>query len=120
MSKSTDSASGGIGFTGLLALIFITLKLIGKIDWPWLWVLSPIWIPIALFLATVSLRQAMTIVELLKSREDVCITGPGFARIFIGAKGGFEVWAGSRRPKMVANGLDEEAAVARFLEEIER
>lgn len=34
-----------VGFTGLLALVFITLKLIGVITWSWLWVLAPIWIP---------------------------------------------------------------------------
>lgn len=44
-----DSAStGGISFFGLLTIVFITLKLIGTIDWSWLWVLSPIWIPFAL------------------------------------------------------------------------
>lgn len=39
-----DTNSGGIGFTGLLTLLFIGLKLAGIIDWPWLWVLSPAWI----------------------------------------------------------------------------
>lgn len=39
-----DTNSGGIGFTGLLTLLFIGLKLAGVIDWPWLWVLSPAWI----------------------------------------------------------------------------
>ena len=34
------------GFTSLLALIFIALKLVGTIDWGWVWVLSPIWIVI--------------------------------------------------------------------------
>ena len=34
---------GGIGFFGLLAIVFITCKLTGFIDWPWLLVLSPIW-----------------------------------------------------------------------------
>lgn len=38
----------GIGFTGLLAIAFIVLKLCHVIDWSWLWVLSPLWIPIAL------------------------------------------------------------------------
>lgn len=31
-------------FVGLLTIVFITLKLLGKITWSWLWVLSPIWI----------------------------------------------------------------------------
>lgn len=36
--------SFNIGFTGLLTLIFITLKLTNIINWSWLWVLSPLWI----------------------------------------------------------------------------
>jgi hypothetical protein len=30
-----------VGFLGLLTLLFIGLKLAGKIDWSWWWVLSP-------------------------------------------------------------------------------
>ena len=41
---SSSSSSSGIGFTGLLTIVFITLKLLGKIDWSWWWILSPIWI----------------------------------------------------------------------------
>lgn len=36
----------GIGFGGLLALIFITLKLCNVIAWSWTWILSPLWIPL--------------------------------------------------------------------------
>jgi len=42
---------GGIGFTSLLTLIFVVAKLWGKIDWSWLWVLSPLWISITLSLS---------------------------------------------------------------------
>lgn len=42
------SKNGGIGFIGLLTIVFITLKLIGKIGWSWFWVLSPIWICVLL------------------------------------------------------------------------
>ena len=42
--------SSGIGFTGLLTIAFIVLKLIGIIQWSWWWVISPLWIPIALIL----------------------------------------------------------------------
>ncbi len=45
MSKSKDS---GIGFTGLLTIVFITLKLTRYIDWSWWWILSPIWISAAI------------------------------------------------------------------------
>jgi len=40
-----SSSSGGIGFCGLLTIVFITLKLCHVIDWSWAWVLAPIWIP---------------------------------------------------------------------------
>ena len=36
--------SGGIGFVGLLTILFIGLKLTGYITWSLWWVLSPIWI----------------------------------------------------------------------------
>lgn len=32
-----------IGFLGLLAIVFIILKLTGHIAWSWWWVLSPLW-----------------------------------------------------------------------------
>lgn len=43
MSKSTTS-SGSISFGGLLAVLFIGLKLTGAISWSWWWVLCPLWI----------------------------------------------------------------------------
>lgn len=42
--KKNSSSTTGIGFTGLLTLVFITLKLLHVIEWSWIWVLSPIWI----------------------------------------------------------------------------
>lgn len=38
---STTKTSGGIGFTGMLTILFIGLKLTNVIDWSWWWVLSP-------------------------------------------------------------------------------
>jgi len=48
MSGNSNSSSGGIGFTGLLTIVFIVLKLLHKITWSWWWVLSPLWIGLAL------------------------------------------------------------------------
>jgi len=39
---------GGISFAGVLTIVFIVLKLCGVITWSWLWVLSPLWIAVAL------------------------------------------------------------------------
>lgn len=44
MSDNSSARSGGIGFCGLLTIVFIVLKLLGKITWSWVWVLSPLWI----------------------------------------------------------------------------
>lgn len=44
--NNVSSSSGGIGFFGLLTILFIALKLLGVITWSWVWVLSPIWIPL--------------------------------------------------------------------------
>ena len=46
--NSTPAAGGGIGFFGLLTILFIGLKLTGYVNWSWLWVLSPLWIPAAI------------------------------------------------------------------------
>ena len=46
---ASQSSSGGIGFVGLLTIVFIVLKLTNVIAWSWWWVLSPLWISAALF-----------------------------------------------------------------------
>ena len=44
----SDNKSKGIGFGGVLTVLFVGLKLTGYIDWSWWWVTSPITIPIAI------------------------------------------------------------------------
>lgn len=48
MSDSNNNG-GGIGFIGLLTILFIGLKLTGHITWSWIWVLSPLWIGLVIF-----------------------------------------------------------------------
>lgn len=50
-TSTTTVQSGGVGFAGLLTILFIGLKLTGFIAWSWLWVLSPLWIVAALVVA---------------------------------------------------------------------
>ena len=46
MSNSVSTTkSGGIGFFGLLTILFIGLKLTNVVAWSWWWVLSPLWGP---------------------------------------------------------------------------
>lgn len=46
--SDTATQSGGIGFCGLLTILFIGLKLTNYIAWSWWWVLCPLWIPLAI------------------------------------------------------------------------
>ena len=45
-----NKTSGGIGFAGVLQVLFIALKLLNKIDWSWWWVWSPTWIIILIWI----------------------------------------------------------------------
>ena len=68
MAESTSS--GGISFGGLLAIVFITLKLTGYIDWSWWWVLSPFWIPLAIFFGVLLFGSIVTVLVALISGKD--------------------------------------------------
>ncbi|HET8689763.1 MAG TPA: hypothetical protein VFM18_24420 [Methanosarcina sp.] len=48
-NKTVEYKSSGI-FLPLLTTLFIGLKLTGHITWSWFWVLSPLWIPVAIVL----------------------------------------------------------------------
>ena len=62
-----DSKGGGITFAGLLTVAFVVLKLCKVIDWPWVWVLAPIWMPIGLWLLAVLIAF---ILAMLKDRKE--------------------------------------------------
>lgn len=55
-----NNQSGGIGFCGLLTILFIGLKLGEVIDWSWWWILSPIWIPAAAILTIIFLVASLS------------------------------------------------------------
>lgn len=48
-----NESSGGIGFCGLLTLLFVALKLTGYIDWSWWVVTAPMWVPLVVILALI-------------------------------------------------------------------
>lgn len=56
MSKNNVN-SGGIGFCGLLGILFIGLKLTGYVDWAWWLVLLPLywWIPFVILMLFIML-----------------------------------------------------------------
>lgn len=64
MNKRSGT-SGGIGFTGLLTIAFIILKLCGVINWSWIWVLSPIWIAFVLIFVIVFIALVIMAIKKL-------------------------------------------------------
>lgn len=50
---SSTNASGGIGFGGVLFIVFLILKLTGNITWPWIWVFAPLWIPFVIVMGII-------------------------------------------------------------------
>lgn len=47
-NENNVNVSSGIGFMGILQIVFIVLKLVKVINWSWIWVLSPTWIPLSI------------------------------------------------------------------------
>lgn len=70
MSTSSSSSSGGIGFVGLLTILFIGLKLTNYIDWSWWWVLSPLWIT-GLIMAIILVGVAIAFVMSERKRQRI-------------------------------------------------
>lgn len=65
MENNREVTGGGIGFTGVLTIVFIVLKLLKVINWSWVWVLAPTWIPIALALIIMIIGVLMVIIGAL-------------------------------------------------------
>lgn len=49
-----NKGTGGVGFFGLLTIVFIVLKLTGVISWSWFWVLPPTLAAFVLFCVLVA------------------------------------------------------------------
>jgi hypothetical protein len=65
--SNAQTSGGGVGFCGLLAIVFITLKLTHYIDWSWWWILAPLWMPfIVVGFIIVMMLFAFILKEILK------------------------------------------------------
>ena len=58
-----NSSSGGVGFTSLLQIAFIALKLCKVIDWSWWYVFVPTIIPFGLAAIIVSVSFIIAVVK---------------------------------------------------------
>lgn len=53
--NNNSNNRSGIGFTSLLQIAFIVLKLCNVINWSWWWVLAPTWISIVLVIIVIAI-----------------------------------------------------------------
>jgi hypothetical protein len=69
-----NNSWGVVGYFGALTLTLIVFKITEVIEWSWLWVLSPLWIPFAFFAIIIAMALIVMLVkettkELEKARE---------------------------------------------------
>ena len=72
MSKNdkTTIQFGGTSFTGLLFLVFLTLKLTNVINWSWWWITAPLWIiPSSIIIGIVLLAVVAFIIEMILKKK---------------------------------------------------
>ena len=58
MNKNKQSDETGL--STILFIIFLILKLTHVIDWNWVWVISPLWIPCVIFLVFMMIFMTFT------------------------------------------------------------
>ena len=61
---NNSGGSRGIGFFGVLAIVFIVLKLLGVVTFSWVWVLAPIWIPFVICVIWLVICVIVTIIKI--------------------------------------------------------
>jgi len=44
MEEKSNVTLWEIVFVAILTVVFITLKVLGVIAWPWIWILAPVWV----------------------------------------------------------------------------
>ena len=70
-NSSSSSSSSGIGFTGLLTIAFIVLKLTDVIDWSWWWVLGPLWIGAAIVISILIFFGVLLVIGRKKPKNKI-------------------------------------------------
>ena len=63
MRDNKHYSSGGLGLASVLTIVFIILKLVGVIDWSWVWVLAPLWINAILVVVTIVIVAIVVVVS---------------------------------------------------------
>lgn len=70
---SNNKSGNGLSLTAVLLIVFLVLKLTNNINWPWYWVLSPIWLPFALVIGLIFIAFLIIVIAIIfgASIEDI-------------------------------------------------
>lgn len=68
-TKGTNMVTSSNLFFTLLLVMFIGLKLANVITWPWIWVLSPVWIPLAILVVVGIVATSILMLEHLWEKK---------------------------------------------------
>jgi hypothetical protein len=66
--EQENKKSTGISLSVIVFLVFFVLKMTSYINWSWLWVLSPLWIPFALVFVVICLGTLSALLKLLQEK----------------------------------------------------
>jgi hypothetical protein len=69
MGNKTNITYTGIGFGGLLTIVLIALKLTNFINWSWLWVTSPLWLPTVIVIFILGLIFIISLIYVIIKKE---------------------------------------------------
>ncbi len=67
MSEKKQVTREGSGLAGMVFIVFLVLKLLGKITWSWWWVTAPLWgsaaVALAIIVVCVLIAGVITLVD---------------------------------------------------------
>jgi uncharacterized protein (DUF983 family) len=64
MEKNSNT-SNGVSLSTVVFVVFLILKLTKVIDWSWLWVTSPLWIPLGIVLIILAIIGLVLLLSLV-------------------------------------------------------
>jgi hypothetical protein len=59
-----------IGLATIIFINFLILKLTSVIDWSWIWVLAPVWIPVAFKIVLWIILKVIELIEIIKTNKN--------------------------------------------------
>ena len=65
-NKNNTTVNGGVGFFGLLQVVFIALKVAKVIDWSWWLIFLPTWINIGIIIIVIFIIVVAAIINARK------------------------------------------------------